>query len=170
MARRRLLFHLAVMVSGSVMYKTFARALSTSSQQLIIRLHDIPGFTGFCGLINASKQDINIFEFSAKFMYIATINDNNLVLKGRARWISDATLRFFLCIDRRFGQAFIRVSPPSCNSRGESCIRPIEINPTGRNDDQGGIFFIGNHLYCFSSQINDVSVEHKKNFREVFDE
>ncbi|MEI6262462.1 MAG: hypothetical protein WCR46_21505, partial [Deltaproteobacteria bacterium] len=42
--------------------------------------------TGFCGSINASEQDENIFEFSAKFMYIATINENNLVLKGGARW------------------------------------------------------------------------------------
>jgi hypothetical protein len=30
--------------------------------------------------------------------------------------------------------------------KGEYKIRPYEINPTGRNDDQGGIFFIGNHL------------------------
>ena len=83
--------HLAVMVSSSVMYKAFARDLSTSSQQLIIRLHDIPGSTGFCGSINASERDVNIFEFSAKFMYIATINENNFVLKGGARWFSDAT-------------------------------------------------------------------------------
>jgi hypothetical protein len=44
------------------------------------------GSTGFCGSINGSEQDENIFEFSAKFMYIATINENNLVLKGGARW------------------------------------------------------------------------------------
>jgi hypothetical protein len=38
MARRNLLFHLAVMVSNSFTYKAFARELSTSSQQL---MHDI---------------------------------------------------------------------------------------------------------------------------------
>ena len=45
-----------------------------------------PGSTGFCGSINASEQEENIFEFSAKFMYNATSNENNLVLKGGARW------------------------------------------------------------------------------------
>jgi len=30
--------------------------------------------------------------------------------------------------------------------KGEYKIRPYEINPTGRNNDQGRIFFIGNHL------------------------
>jgi len=30
--------------------------------------------------------------------------------------------------------------------KGEYKIRPYEINPIGRNDDQGRIFFIGNHL------------------------
>jgi len=31
-------------------------------------------------------------------------------------------------------------------SMGEYKIRPYEINPTGRNDDQGHIFFVGNRL------------------------
>ena len=45
---------------------------------------------------------------------------------------------------------------PSGNSKGEYKIRPYEINPTGRNDDQGHIFFVGNRL-------NGLSQMHESN-------
>ena len=55
-------------------------ALRVVNQNLLdMILLDVAGSTGFCGSINASEQEENIFEFSAKFMYIATINENNLV-------------------------------------------------------------------------------------------
>jgi multimeric flavodoxin WrbA len=68
----RLLF--APLVYTKPPQSIFPRKIRTG----IIYTMNVPGSTGFCGSINASEQEENIFEFSAKFMYIATDNENNL--------------------------------------------------------------------------------------------